>query len=199
MRERPQRLLQRHALIHLGIDIAAGEPVVAQLGSAVQVHGRDDAHVALAPLAAAVGDLVFEELERVQAQQGLRHFERFAEVGAGFVGDEHEVAVGFVFADFLHDAEDVDAGEEGAPGVVRYGLLWEFGQGDAEFVDFWWKSACWRRLVGGCLCVFLAAHADGWGEGVVGVGIWVVLWYVFFFFDAVPGVCAAEVEEAGDV
>lgn len=33
----------------------------------MQVDGRDDAHVRLAPLAAAVGDLAFKKLQRVES------------------------------------------------------------------------------------------------------------------------------------
>lgn len=52
--------------------------------------------------------MVLEELEGVEAQLVLRDFERFLEDIGGFVLDEEEVAVGFVFADLLHDAEVVD-------------------------------------------------------------------------------------------
>lgn len=65
MRQAPNRLLQRQRLLDLGIDVRPGKPVVAQLGPAVQVDGGDDAHVRLAPLAAAVRDLGFEKFERV--------------------------------------------------------------------------------------------------------------------------------------
>lgn len=78
----------------------------------MEVHGRDNTHIALSPLAAAVRDLVLEELEGVEAEFGLWDAEGFAEDGGGFVLYEEEVAVSFVFADLLHDAEVVDEGEE---------------------------------------------------------------------------------------
>lgn len=51
----------------------------------MQIDGGDDAHIRLAPLAAAVRDLALEELERVEAQGRLRDLEGFAENGGGFV------------------------------------------------------------------------------------------------------------------
>lgn len=71
----------------------------------MEVDGRDDAHVALSPLAATVAHLRLEELERVEAEFGLRDFEGFAEDGAGFVLHEEEGAVRFSLRDFLEDAE----------------------------------------------------------------------------------------------
>lgn len=122
MRQTTQGLLERHALIDLGIDVTARKPIVAKLRSAVQVHGGDDAHVALAPLAAAVRDLVLEELERVQSELRLRDLQAFAQELRAFVADEHEVSVRFVLADFLHDAHVVYACEERAPRERRDGL-----------------------------------------------------------------------------
>lgn len=136
MRQTPDGLLQRQRLLDLGIDIAAGQPVVAQLGPAVQVDGGDDAHVGLAPLAAAVGDLRLEELERVEAQFGLRDLERFTEDGGGFVLDEEEGAVRFVFGDLLHDAQVGDGGEEIAGGEGRDGGGGVRRGWVAELVDF---------------------------------------------------------------
>lgn len=45
----------------------------------MQVYSRDDAHVPLAPLAVAVGDLAFYDLEGVEADVCLGHAEGFAE------------------------------------------------------------------------------------------------------------------------
>ena len=104
MGEAADGLLQGQRLLHFGVDVAARKPVVAELRPAVQVDLSDDAHVGLAPLAAAVGDLALEELQRVQAQFGLRDLEGFAQDGGGFVLHEKEGAVRFVFGDFLHDA-----------------------------------------------------------------------------------------------
>ena len=59
--------------------------------------------------------MILEQLERVEAELGLWDLERFLEDVGGFVLDEKEVAVGFVLADFLHDAEEVNGGEEVAP------------------------------------------------------------------------------------
>lgn len=59
--------------------------------------------------------MVLEQLERVQAELGLWDLEGLLEDIGGLVLDEKEVPVGFVFADFLHDAEEVDGREEIAP------------------------------------------------------------------------------------
>ncbi len=142
-------LLQRQRLLDLGIDVAAGEPVVAQLGPAVQVDGGDDAHVGLAPLAAAVGDLRLEELERVQAQLGLWDLEPFAQDGGGFVLHEEEGAVGFVFGDLLHDAEVGDCGEEVAVGESGYGRGGKCRGRVAEFVDYRVELFGWLGRLGG--------------------------------------------------
>lgn len=92
----------------------------------MQVNGRDDAHVGLAPLAAAVRRLRLEELERVEAEGGLGDLERLAEDGARLVLDEEEGAVRFALGDLLQEPEEVDVGEEEARGVVCEGRL---GQG----------------------------------------------------------------------
>jgi hypothetical protein len=115
MRQTAQGLLKRHALIDLNIDIAPRKPIISQLGSAVQIDSGDDAHIALAPLSSTIRDLIFEEFKRVQAELRLRDLEAFAQELAAFVRDEHQVAVRFVLADFLHDAHVVYACEEGAP------------------------------------------------------------------------------------
>lgn len=103
----------------------------------MQVDGRDDAHVGLPPFAAAVGDLGFEQLERVEPQLGLGDFERAPEDGAGFVLDEEEGAVGFALGDLLEEAEEADGGEE-EPGRVRCERRSRERAcgGIAEFVDF---------------------------------------------------------------
>jgi hypothetical protein len=66
--------------------------------------------------------LTFKEFERVEAKFWLGDFERFFEDGGGFVLHEEEVAVSFVFADFLHNAKVVDRGVEVAPGEDGYGF-----------------------------------------------------------------------------
>lgn len=113
----PASLLERDGLLDDAVDIAAAEPFVAQLGLAVQVDGGDDAHVGLAPLAAAVGDLGLEQLERVEAEVGLGDLEGAAEDGGGFVLHEEEGAVGFALGDLLEEPEERDGGEEEAGGV----------------------------------------------------------------------------------
>lgn len=133
----PARLLQGDGLLDDAVDVAAAEPLVAQLGPAVQVDSRDDAHVGLAPLAAAVRGLRLEELERVEAESGLGDLERLAEDGAGLVLDEEEGAVGLALGDLLEEAEEVDVGEEEAGGVVCEGRLRQGARGRvAELVDF---------------------------------------------------------------
>lgn len=82
MHQAPAGLFQRHGLLDHAVDVAAAEPFVAQLGPAVQVDGRDDAHVGLAPFAAAVRHLRLEELERVEPQLRLRDLERASQDGA---------------------------------------------------------------------------------------------------------------------
>ncbi len=74
----------------------------------MQIDRRDDLHVALAPLPAAIRDLGFEELEHVEAEHWVRHAEDTAEDLAGFVLDEEEDAVGFAAGDFLEDSEEMD-------------------------------------------------------------------------------------------
>lgn len=193
MRQRTQRLLQRHALVDLGIDIAAGEPIIAQLGPAVQVDGRDDTHVGLAPLAAAVRDLVLEQLERVEAQLRLRDFEALPQELRRFVRDEHQVAVRLVLAHFLHNAQVVDAAEERTPREVGDGFGGEFVGGEAELVDFWRLRDA--RCLGLCFCCLVTAKFDGRWCGIIGV--WLGFWWIglFGFFDTKAGVGAAEVEE----
>lgn len=70
----------------------------------MEIDGGDDAHVGLAPLAAAIGRLGLEELERVEAEMGLWNLERAPEDGAGFVLHEEELAVGVTFGEFLEQA-----------------------------------------------------------------------------------------------
>lgn len=112
VRQAAQRLLKRQGLFDLGVDVGAGKPVVAKLRAAVEVDGGDDTHVALAPFAAAVGDLGFEEFEGVEAEVRVGDFEALAEDGAGFVLDEKEASVRFAAGDLLHDVQVVDGGEE---------------------------------------------------------------------------------------
>lgn len=109
----------------------------------MEIHGRDDTHVGLAPLAAAEGDLAFEELEGVESELRLRDFEGFLEDCGGLVGNEHEVAVRFAFAAFLQDAQEVDAAEEVAPGEGCDGFGWHFGSGYAEFINFGREGNGW--------------------------------------------------------
>ena len=45
--------------------------------------------------------------------------------------------MGFVFADLLHNAEEVYGGEEVAPGEFGYGFGWEVAGWVAELVYFW--------------------------------------------------------------
>ena len=89
----------------------------------MQVDGRDNAHVGLAPLAAAVRDLVLEELEGVEAEFLLGHLERFAQDVGGLVVHQQQVAVRFVLADLLHHAQVVDERKEVAAGEVCDGFL----------------------------------------------------------------------------
>lgn len=137
MHQTPSRLLQRHRLLHHAIHVPAAQPLVPQLGPAVQIYSRDDAHVRLPPLAPAVRRLRLEQLERVKAEVGLGDLERLAQDGAGFVLDEQEGAVGFALGDLLQQTEQVDVGEEEAGGVVRQGRLGQRARdGVAELVDF---------------------------------------------------------------
>lgn len=92
----------------------------------MQIDGRDDAHISLAPFPAAVRGLRFEQLERVEAEVGLGDLERFAEDGAGFVLHEEEGAMGFALGDLLEQPEEVDGCEEKSGCVVRKRRL---GQG----------------------------------------------------------------------
>ena len=133
----PARLLQRHRLLDHAVDVAAAQPLVPELGPAVQVDGRDDAHVGLAPLPAAVRGLRLEELERVEAEVGLGDLERFAEDGAGFVLHEEQRAVGFSLGDLLEQTEEVDVGEEESGCVIREGRLGQGAGGRvSELIDF---------------------------------------------------------------
>lgn len=136
VRETAQGLLEGQGLLDLGVDVGAREPVVAQLGAAVEVYGSDDAHVALAPFPAAVGDLGFEELERVQAEVVVGDLEALAEDRAGFVLDEKQAPVRFVPRDLLHDVEVVDGGEEVSEGVCGDGFLGKGSYRVAQFVNF---------------------------------------------------------------
>lgn len=60
MDETTAGLLEGDGLLDDAVDVPAAEPLVAQLGLAVQVDGGDDAHVGLPPLPAAVRDLGLE-------------------------------------------------------------------------------------------------------------------------------------------
>lgn len=104
MSEAAQGLLEGQGLLDLGVNVGAREPVVAELGPAVEVDGGDDAHVALAPLAAAVGDLGFEKLERVETEVVVWDLETLAEDRTGLILNEQEAPVGFIPGDLLHDA-----------------------------------------------------------------------------------------------
>lgn len=57
VRQTAQGLFERKRLVDFCVDVGAREPVVAEFGAAVEVDCCDDAHVALAPFAAAIGDL----------------------------------------------------------------------------------------------------------------------------------------------
>lgn len=85
VREAAQGLLERKRLIDFCVDVGAREPVIAELRTAVEVDCCDDAHVALAPFTAAVGDLGFKKFERVEAEVRVWDFKALAEDGAGFV------------------------------------------------------------------------------------------------------------------
>lgn len=171
MRQRTQALLHRHRLIDLIVHIGRKQPVIAQLGAAVQVHGSDDAHVALPPLAPAVGHLVLEELERVQTELTLRDLEGFLEVGCAFVLHEHEVAVRLVLADFLQHPDEVDAAEEVAPGEGGDGGRRKLVGGDAELVDFGGHSGSRERRRARGEDVVGAPALDGWWCGFVFRGL----------------------------
>lgn len=106
----------------------------------MQIDRRDDAHVALPPLAMAVRHLSLDYFERVQAHVRLRHFQRLLEDVGEFVLHHQELAVCFVLGEFLQGAELVDGGKKVAPGVVGYWVGGELGDGKTELVDF-------RRLV----------------------------------------------------
>ena len=67
----------------------------------------------------------------------MRDLEGFLEDIGGFVLHEKQVAVRFVLADFLHDAQEVDAREEVSPRELGDGLRWWLGGGVAELIDFW--------------------------------------------------------------
>lgn len=67
----------------------------------MQVDGRDDAHVGLAPLAAAIRYLRLEELERVEPQLGLRDLQRSSQDVAGLVLHEEQGPMGFPLGYFL--------------------------------------------------------------------------------------------------
>ena len=101
----------------------------------MQIHGCNDTHVALAPLAATVGDLVLEEFEGVETEFVLGDLEGFLEDVGGFVLHEEQIAVGFAFTDLLHDAEEVDATEEIPPGELGDRFRGKFGGRIAEFID----------------------------------------------------------------
>ena len=111
---------------------------------------------------------------------GFGHLERFAEDGGGFVLHEEQGPVGFVFGDFLHDAEVGDCCGEVA---VREGRDWFGGQGRgrvAEFVDFGpdvgvggggrgrGRGGLGGRGGGGWGRA--AVFGDGWGHGFVFAG-----------------------------
>lgn len=124
VRQPSQSLLKRQGRVDVRINVAPGEPLVSQLGTAVQVDRGDDPHVPLPPFASAVGNLSLEELERVEAEIRLRHLQGLADDGRRFVLDEEEIPVRLILANFLHDAQVVDKGEEVATGKVRDGLFW---------------------------------------------------------------------------
>ena len=109
----------------------------------MQVDGGDDAHVGLAPLAAAVGHLRLEELERVQPQGVLRDLEQAAQDGGGLVLHEEEGAVGFALGDLLEEAQVRDGGVEEAGGIGGERGGREGGGGMAERVDFWGAGGWW--------------------------------------------------------
>lgn len=137
MHQTPPRLLQRDRLLDHAVDIATAQPFVSELGSAVQVYRRDDAHVGLSPFPTAVRSLRFEQLERVETEVGLGDLERFAEDGAGFVLHEEQRAMGFPLGDFLEQTKEVDVCEEESGCVIREGRLRQSAGGRvAEFIDF---------------------------------------------------------------
>lgn len=109
-------MFEWECLVDFCVDVGAREPVVAEFGAAVEVDCCDDAHVALAPFAAAVGDLGFEEFECVEAKVWVWDFEALTEDCAGFVLHQQQTAMGFVAGDLLHDVQEVDGGEEVAKG-----------------------------------------------------------------------------------
>lgn len=123
--EAAEGLLEGQGLLDVGVDVGPGQPLVAQLRAAVQVHRGDNAHVALAPLAAAVGDLVLEQLQRVEPQLGLRHLERLADDVRRLVLHQQQVPVRLALADLLHDPQVVNQREEVAPRELCDGLLRE--------------------------------------------------------------------------
>lgn len=78
-------MLERQCLFHHAIDISTTEPFVSELRPAMEIYGRDDAHVCLTPLTTAVRNLGFEQFEGVEAKLGLWDFECPSKDGAGFV------------------------------------------------------------------------------------------------------------------
>jgi hypothetical protein len=101
----------------------------------MQIDGCDDTHIALAPLAAAIGDLVFEELESIETQFMLGDLESFLEDVGGLVLNKKEVAMCFVLTDLLHDAKVVYGAEEVTPREVGFRLGRQLVDGVSELVD----------------------------------------------------------------
>lgn len=126
VRQASQRLLQRQRRVDLGIHVAARQPLVAQLGSHMQIHRGNDPHVALAPLAAAIRNLILEEFKRVETQLGLWNLERLAEYVGRLVLDQQQVPVGLALAELLHNAQIVDQREEVSPRKIRNRLRREW-------------------------------------------------------------------------
>lgn len=152
VRQAAQRLLERQRLLHLGVDVAARQPLVTQLGPAVQVHGGDDAHVGLAPLARAVRHLVLVQLERVQPELRLRHPEVLPKDLGGLVLHHEQVSVTLVFAYLLQDPEVVDQREEVAPRKVRDRLHGERVHWIAKLIDL--GSHGFAGSLSGVHCIF---------------------------------------------
>ena len=113
------------------------QPLVSQFGAAVQVDGGNHPHVGLAPFAAAVRDLGFEEFEDIQTQGGFGDAQDSAQDLAGFELHEEQDAVGFVAGEFLEGTEEVDGGVElaEAEGLDGRGGVGCWGGGVSELVD----------------------------------------------------------------
>lgn len=97
--------------------------------------------------------MIFEKFEGVESQLRLWNLERLLEDVGGFVLHEKQIAVCFILTDLLHDAKEVDAGEEVTPRELCYRFRWLLGGWIAQLVHS-------RDRPSACMLAFL--ESEGW-------------------------------------